>query len=91
MWNKGKHNVEEINGKRCSIVETGVNENRMKFLKSLLEHNKYTVEVTEEPEKGFKIGVTDMLFNPVIDVYKRRIYTPSGDVVDYYSWNQITK
>ena len=91
MWNKGKHNVEEINGKRCSIVERGINENRMKFLKSLLEKNKYTVEVEDGGEKGFKIGVTDLLFNPVIDVYKRRLYTESGDVVDFYYWNQLTK
>lgn len=91
MWNKGKHNVEEINGKRCSIVEAGINENRMKFLKSLLEINKYSVEVIEEAEKGFKVGVTDLLFNPVIDVYKRRLFTESGEIVDYYYWNQITR
>ncbi len=91
MWNKGKHNVEEVNGKRCSIVETEINENRMKFLKSLLENNKYIVEVENMGEKGFKIGVTDLLFNPVIDVYKRRLFTDNGDVVDYNYWNQLTK
>ena len=91
MWNKGKHNVEEVNGKRCSIVETGVNENRMKFLKNLLESNKYTVEVENGGENGYKVAVTDLLFNPVIDVYKRRIFTSDGDVVDYHYWFQLTK
>lgn len=83
--------MEDVNGKRCSIVETGVNENRMKFLKSLLEKNKYTVEVEKAGEDGYKIGVTDMLFNPVIDVYKRRLFTENGEVVDFYYWNQLTK
>ena len=91
MWNKGKHNVENLNGVRCSIVEAGVNENRMKFLKSLLEINKYNVEVEDGGENGFKIGVSDMLFNSVIDVYKRRLFTETGEVVDYNYWNQLTK
>jgi hypothetical protein len=89
MWNKGKHVVEEINGVRCTIVENGINENRMKFLKDLLAYNKYIVQVEGGGEAGFKIGVTDLLFNPVVDVYKRRLFNEKRDVVSYKYWFQL--
>lgn len=88
MWNKGKHNVEEINGTRCSIVESDAGESRMRFLKELLEHNRYQV-LCEKNEDKYKIGVTDLLFNPVIDVYKRRLFTKTGEVVTFNNWFQL--
>jgi len=85
--NKGKHIVEEVDGVRCSLVEKGVSPERAEFLKKLLELNGYTVKVASEGETGaFKIGVTDILFNPVVDVYKRRLKTTSGKKVTPAYW-----
>jgi hypothetical protein len=44
----GKHTVSEIDGQRCTIVETGINEGRMNFLKELLVFNKLEVKVMQE-------------------------------------------
>lgn len=87
--NKGKHIIEEIDGVRCSLVEKGVSPERAEFLKKLLELNKYNVKIAAngEPET-FKIGVTDMLFNPVVDVYKRSLKSPSGKKVTPAYWLQ---
>ena len=75
--NKGKHIVEEIDGVRCSLVEKGVSPTRTEFLKKLLELNKYTVKVASEGESGtFKIGVTDMLFNPGCRCLQTRFKKP---------------
>ncbi|MBA4410893.1 MAG: hypothetical protein Q8S54_16535 [Bacteroidota bacterium] len=87
--NKGKHIIEEIDGTRCSLVEKGISPERMEFLKKLLEINKYSVKVASEGETGtFKIGVTDMLFNPVVDVYRRSLMSPSGKKVTPAYWLQ---
>jgi hypothetical protein len=87
--NKGKHIVEEIDGVRCSVVETGVSATRADFLKKLLEHNGYSVKVVAENEgETFKIGVADLLFNPVVDVYKRRLKSLSGKRVTPAYWLQ---
>jgi hypothetical protein len=90
--NKGKHIIEEIDGIRCSIVEKGVSTERTAFLKDLLELNKYIVKVAPEGEtETFKIGVTDMLFNPVINVYQRSLKTRSGKRVTPAYWLQETE
>jgi hypothetical protein len=87
--NKGKHIVEEIDGIRCSVVETGVSPNRIEFLKKLLEHNGYSVKTVAENESGTsKIGVTSMLFNPVINVYQRSLKSFSGKRVTPAYWLQ---
>lgn len=87
--NKGKHIIEEIDGVRCSLVEKGVSPKRAEFLKKLLELNKFTVKVVSEGESGtFKLGVTDMLFNPVVDVYKRSLKSFSGHKVTPAYWLQ---
>ncbi len=87
--NKGKHLVEEIDGVRCSVVEKGVSPERTEFLKNLLELNKYTVKVAAEADATtFKIGVTYMLFNPVVDVYKRDLKSVSGKRVTPAYWLQ---
>ena len=87
--NKGKHIVEEIDGVRCSIVETGASAERVEFLKKLLELNNFTVKTAPDKEEGFfKIGVTDLLFNPVIDVYKRSLKSFTGKKVTPAYWLQ---
>lgn len=87
--NKGKHIVEEVDGVRCTLVEKGVSPERAEFLKKLLELNGYEVKTAPEGETGtFKLGVTDLLFNPVIDVYKRRLKSFTGHKVTPAYWLQ---
>jgi len=94
--NSGKHIVDEIDGVRCTIVEKDINQQRLEFLKELLEYNHYDVktqlqEATEgQTEPLFTIGVTDILFNPVVDVYKRRLRTKSGHRVTPAYWLQLS-
>ncbi|NCO54272.1 MAG: hypothetical protein COS14_12180 [Bacteroidetes bacterium CG02_land_8_20_14_3_00_31_25] len=85
---KAKHTVEEINGVRCTIVETDVTEERLQFLTKLLQKNNYEV-ISEKIGETYKIGVTDLLFNPVIDVYKRRLKTLDGRIVSHQHWFQL--
>ena len=87
--NKGKHIVEELNGQRCTIVEKEVSEGRAEFLTKLLQHNGFEVVSVKNEESGFiTIGVTDLVFNPVIDVYKRRLKSFSGKRVTPAYWLQ---
>ncbi|MFY9150963.1 MAG: hypothetical protein WAO52_03035 [Prolixibacteraceae bacterium] len=87
--NKGKHIIEEIEGIRCSLVEKEVSPERAEFLKKLLEHNGYTVMAATNGEADkFKVGVTDLLFNPVIDIYKRSLKSLSGKRVTPAYWLQ---
>jgi hypothetical protein len=93
--NKGKHIVNEIDGVRCTIIESGIKEDRVKFLKELLEFNNYEVKVAKEENKGddvptFTIGVTDIIFNPVIAIYEGSLKTPTGERVSPAYWNQWT-
>ena len=90
---KGKHLVQEIDGVHCTLVETGIDNNRLTFLKELLEFNHFEVRIEEKPGKEeepatFTIGVTDIVFNPVIAVYERSLKRPdNGDVVSPAHWN----
>jgi len=90
----GKHIVAEIEGQRCTVVDSGITEDRMAFLKELLELNKFTVRVAtenveaENQPKSFIIGVTDLLFNPVIAVYDCSLRTKDGKIVTPAYWNQ---
>ncbi|MGE0018397.1 MAG: hypothetical protein AB7S72_01920 [Draconibacterium sp.] len=87
--NKGKHIVEELDGVRCTVVETGVSAERADFLKKLLELNGYEVKSVQEGENPtYKIGVTDILFNPLVDVYKRRLKSFTGKRVTPAYWLQ---
>jgi hypothetical protein len=93
---KAKHIVEEVNGTRCTIVEKGASEKRIKFLKNLLEFNNYEVIIAEEaqanPEapKTYTLAVTDIVFNPVIAVYERSLKTPRNQRVSPAFWEQLT-
>jgi hypothetical protein len=92
--NKGKHNVGEVDGVRCTIVETGVSRERAEYLKDLLEYNGYEVKMQEEVadppavEKTFTLGVTDIVFNPVIAVYEKSLLTKDNKKVTPAYWNQ---
>ena len=93
--NFGKHKVEEINGVRCTVVEDNISQERANFLKDLLEFNKFEVRIAEKTveenaPKTYILGVTDIIFNPVIAVYSRRLKTRSGNKVTPAFWNQQT-
>ncbi|MCB0728037.1 MAG: hypothetical protein R3A12_01665 [Ignavibacteria bacterium] len=47
----GKHIVKEIEGTRCTVLESGIPEERMEFLKHLMELNGYEVRVEKDPPK----------------------------------------
>ena len=87
--NKGKHLVEEFDGVRCTVVEKGLTAERAQFLKNILEHNGYEVKTAPDTDPALlKLGVTDILFNAVIDVYERRLKSLSGKRVTPAYWNQ---
>ncbi len=91
---KGKHLVQEIDGTLCTLIETGIDAKRLKFLKELLEFNHFEVKTeekagTEDEPSTFTIGVTDTVFNPVIAVYERALKRPdNGEIVTPAHWNQ---
>ncbi|THU41150.1 hypothetical protein FAM09_03275 [Niastella caeni] len=43
------HEFEELDGVKCAIVEKNASQQRVDFLKPLLEFNKYTVVVVASP------------------------------------------
>jgi len=92
----GKHIVEEIEGTRCTIVEKSIPEERLNFLKDLLGLNGYKVMVRDEiPTEGtpnhlYTVGVTDLIFNPLVDVYKRRLLSKTGHKVTPAYWLQLS-
>jgi hypothetical protein len=91
MTFQGKHDFGEINGTRVTFVEKGVGEERMKFLKALLEHNGFNVLIAEKDDgekKTYDVGVDDIVFNPVIWVYERRLKTLDGRIVSPAYWEQ---
>ncbi|MDH5399115.1 MAG: hypothetical protein OEX02_13270 [Cyclobacteriaceae bacterium] len=49
--NKGKHIEQEVGDVRVRVVEEGASQQRVDFLKKLLEHNGYEVLVGETPVK----------------------------------------
>lgn len=93
---KAKHIVEEINGKRCTIVEKGIAASRVDFLSKLLKYNNFEVLTVEEKKESvdspilFTLGVTDLVFNPVIAVYEMSLKAPNGKRVSPAFWDQET-
>ena len=82
-----KHLITEIDGVRCTLVESGMTRERMEFLRELLTFNSFEVRIKEEvPAEGtsvttYTLGVTDIVFNPVYAVYDRTLLKPDGTVV----------
>lgn len=91
---KGKHVVEEIDGIRCSVVEKGVSQERLGFLREILEYNHLEVHIQEDKRESedlpvtYTIGVTDLLFNIVIAIYQVRLKLRDGRKVSPAYWNQ---
>jgi len=92
--NNAKHIIGEIDGIRCTIVETGATLERSAFLIDLLSFNNLEVkeiqEVSEVPgeELKFTVGVTDLIFNPVFAIYERQLKTREGAFVTPGHWKQ---
>jgi hypothetical protein len=92
--NNAKHIIGEIDGVRCTIVETGATLERAAFLSDLLSFNKQEVKEMKEPselpdaEVKYTLGVTNLIFNPVFAVYERQLKTREGGFVTPGYWNQ---
>jgi len=90
----GKHIVEDFEGVRCTLVEAGLDKARLEFLKELLLHNGLETKVlevagkTENDATTYKLGVTDIIFNPMIAVYQKRLRRKDGQVVTPAFWRQ---
>ena len=90
----GKHTFGSIEDTRVTFIEKKIDENRKDFLKKLLEHNGFEVIVQEEKRKTeeepqlYTVAVTDMVFNPTIWVFERKLNTFDGRKVTQDYWNQ---
>ena len=93
----GKHSFGSIGETRVTFVEKKVEKNRRDFLKKLLEHNGFEVIIEEEKRKTeedpqlYSVAVTDMVFNPTIWVYERKLRTFDGHKVTPDYWEQRSK
>ncbi len=93
----GSHMFGSIDETRVTFVEKGVNEDRRDFLKALLEHNGFEVLLQEDKRKTedepqlYTVGVTDMVFNPTVWVYQRKLKTFDGRKVSRDYWEQETE
>jgi len=94
----GKHQFGAIGDQRVTFVEKKIEKERMEFLKKLLEVNDFEVVIQEEKRKSeedpqlYTVAVTDMVFNPTIYVFQRRLKTIDGKhIVTQDYWNQVTE
>jgi len=89
-----KHIIGEIDGIRCTIIETGATLERVAFLSDLLSFNNLEVKEIQEvsevqgEEVKYTLGVTDLVFNPVFAVYERQLKTREGTFVTPGYWKQ---
>jgi len=92
--NNAKHIVIEIDGVRCTVVESGITLDRVAFLSDLLKFNNLEVKEMQEvsetqgEEPKYTIGVTDLVFNPVFAIYERQLKTREGTFVTPGYWKQ---
>ncbi len=92
----GKHAFGSIGDTRVTFIEKKIDEKRKDFLQKLLEHNGFEVIIQEEKIKSeedpqlFTVGVTDMVFNPTIWVFERKLRTFDDRKVTQDYWNQQT-
>ena len=91
----GKHMFGAIGNQRVTFVEKKIGSDRMEFLKALLTFNGFEVVIQEEKRKSeeepqlYTVGVTDMVFNPTVYVFQRRLKTIDGKhIVNQEYWNQ---
>ena len=86
--------MEVLKKQELRLLKKGVSEERKDFLKKLLEHNGFEVIIQEDKKKAeedpqlFTVAVTDMVFNPTIWVYERKLKTFDGHKVNQAYWEQ---
>jgi hypothetical protein len=94
---EGKHSFGSIGETRVTFVEKNVDETRKDFLEKLLKHNGFEVVIdaiekkAEEEPQLYTVAVTDMVFNPTIWVYERKLKTFDGHKVTPAYWEQKTE
>ncbi|MDH3322699.1 MAG: hypothetical protein OEM04_06900 [Flavobacteriaceae bacterium] len=95
---QGKHAFGAIGDQRVTFVEKKIGEERKEFLQKLLEFNGFEVVIQEEKRKSeeepqlYTVAVTDMVFNPTVYVFQRRLKTLDGQhIVNQDYWNQISE
>lgn len=87
--NKAQHPIEELEGIRCSVVEKGASVERAHFLIELLRLNHFDVKTKAEGDSGLlTIGVTDLVFNPILAVYGHYLKSHTGKKVTPAYWLQ---
>ena len=92
--NNAKHIIGEIDGIRCTLIETGIPLERVAFLRDLLEFNNLEVKelkeesLSPEEETKYTLGVTDLVFNPVFRIYECLLKTRDGGYVTPGYWKQ---
>jgi len=92
----GKHAFGAIDEQRVTFVEKKIEEDRKDFFgKKLLQFNGFEVIIqedkrkTEEEPQLYTVAVTDMVFNPTVYVFQRRLKTLDGKhIVNQDYWNQ---
>jgi hypothetical protein len=94
----GKYEVRETEGVNCAIVEQGITMERAQFLKTLLEHNRFTVHIAEMPAPKtatenttptpvtYVIGVTDITFNIALALFNRHLRTLDNKILLPHYW-----
>lgn len=93
----GKHLFGSIGDQRVTFIEKKIDADRKDFLKKLLEHNGFEVIVDEEKRRSeeepqlYTVAVTDMVFNPTIWIFERKLKTFDGHKVTPDYWNQISE
>ena len=93
----GKHAFGSIEDNRVTFIEKKIDENRKDFLKKLLEHNGFEILIQEEKRKTeeepqlYTVATTDMVFNPTIWVFERKLKTFDGHIVNQDYWNQVSE
>tara|TARA_B100000508_G_C11260012_1_gene180608 strand:+ start:90 stop:413 length:324 start_codon:yes stop_codon:yes gene_type:complete len=93
----GKHLFGSIGDTRVTFIEKKIDENRKDFLQKLLEHNNFEVLIQEEKRKSeedpqlYTVAVTDMVFNPTIWIFERKLKTFDGHKVTQDYWFQRTQ
>ena len=97
MTLSGKHLFGSIDETRVTFVEKKVDASRIDFLKKILEHNNFEVIIQEEKRRSeedpqlYSLGVTDMVFNPTIYIFQRRLITLDGKKMNQDYWFQRTE
>jgi hypothetical protein len=80
------HTIEEINGIRCSVVEKNITAERAEFLKTILEHNNFKVEIATTDDNKITIGITHIAINVLHALYARLLIKPDGSLLTPAYW-----